>query len=118
LAAAIFVAGMVVGAGVTVRAARNQLLEAVHHPETVPPRIAARLQWKLGLSEEQTAKATAIIEQHRLAIQQVRREFQPQIEAELDLAETEIAAVLNDAQRAEWEEHFRTMRATWLPDAP
>ena len=115
---AIFASGFVVGAYATGVFIRGKVIESIKSPESVPPRIAARLRRMLGLSAEQTDEVTAIIEKRRLAIQSIRREFQPQIEEQLDEAQSEIAEVLNTEQRERWQRHITEMRSIWLPPLP
>lgn len=114
----IFFSGMVVGAYSTGVLIRGKVMESIKTPETVPPRIAARLRRILDLSEEQTAQVTAILDRRRLEIQTIRREFQPRIEEQLNEAQSEIATILSEQQRTLWQQHFAEMRATWLPPLP
>jgi hypothetical protein len=114
----IFVSGFALGAYAAGIVIRSAVIESIKTPEIVPPRIAARLRRLLDLTDEQTEQVTAILEERRLAIQSIRREFQPQIEAELDQAQTGIAAVLSDEQRGHWQRHFTEMRALWMPPVP
>jgi hypothetical protein len=118
LALVIFGSGCIVGSGATVFIVHRRIMESIHSPETVPPKVAAHLRRFLDLTDEQTEQVTAILEGRRLAIQSIRREFQPQIEQELDQVQAEIAAILNDEQRQRWQQHFTQMRSVWLPQLP
>jgi hypothetical protein len=115
---AIFASGFAVGSFATGVFIRSKVIESIQAPETVPPRIAARLRRLLGLSDEQTKEVTAIIDKRRLAIQSIRREFQPEIETQLDEAQAEISEVLTAEQRERWQRHFEEMRSIWLPPLP
>jgi hypothetical protein len=115
---AIFASGFVVGSFATGMFIRGKVIESIQSPESVPPRIAARLRRVLDLSDAQTDEVTAIIEKRRLAIQSIRREFQPQIEKQLDEAQAEIAEILSGEQRERWQRHITDMRSIWLPPLP
>jgi hypothetical protein len=115
LAVVIFISGFVIGGFTVATVIHNRVVESVHHPELVTSRIAARLRSVLDLSDGQTEEVTAIIEERRLAIQEIRREFQPRIEQELDKAQQQIAAILDARQQVAWEQHFQAMRDKWLP---
>lgn len=114
----IFLSGTVFGACGALMAVRNRVLHAVHHPEEMPPRVAARLRAKLGLSDEQTAQVQQVLAERQQAFQAIRRDVQPKVVAELDRLETDVAAILDEDQRAEWRERFDQLRDTWIPDAP
>jgi hypothetical protein len=118
LSLVIFVSGGLAGMGTTLIVSRNRVLYAIHHPEQMPSLIAARMRGKLNLSEEQVLQVETILGRRQLAIQAIRRQFQPQVERELDRVEEEIAQVLDDQQRARWHEHFGQLRHTWIPEPP
>lgn len=117
-ASSIFSSGLVVGGGATLIVVRNRALRAIHHPDEAPPRIAARLRSALRLSPEQTEQVETIVRRRQQALQAIRREVQPQVVAELDRVESEIAAVLDAGQQAKWHALFTHLRETWLPPPP
>ena len=114
----IFVSGGVAGTCITMLAIRNRVLHAVHHPEEMPSLIALRLRRTLNLSDEQVRQVEKILGRRQLAIQSIRRKFQPPIEGELDRVEEEISALLDDRQRGHWRECFEQLRAEWFPSPP
>ena len=118
LALLIFVSGLIVGGGTMLITVRHRALRVLHHPEEVPARIAARLRWKLGLSDEQTQQVEQIVRKRQQALQAIRREVQPRVTIELDRVEAEIAITLDDAQRAKWHALFAKLRETWIPPPP
>jgi len=118
LAILIFVSGLIVGGGLTLITVRHRALRAIHHPDEVPPRIAAHLRWKLGLSDEQTRQVEQIVRKRQQALQAIRRDVQPRVTIELDRVESEIAATLDDAQREKWRALFTNLRETWIPPPP
>ena len=118
LATLIFVSGLIVGGGLTLIRVRHGAMWAIHHPEEAPPRIAAHLRWKLGLSDAQTQQVEQIVRKRQQALQAIRREVQPRVMIELDRVEAEIAATLDDSQRTKWHALFTKLRERWIPPPP
>lgn len=114
----IFVAGAACGAGLTVVVVANRIQHAIQHPEEAPPRIADRLQWRLGLDDAQRAKIEAIVAKHQTELMAIRREVQPKVVEQLEQVRDEISGVLNDPQRERWTELFNEVRERWLPAMP
>jgi hypothetical protein len=114
----IFVAGAACGAGFTVVVVANRVQHAIQHPEEAPPRIAARLKWRLGLDDDQQAKVEAIVAKHQVELLAIRREFQPKVVDQLEQVRDEISGVLNDSQRERWTKLFDEVRERWLPAMP
>lgn len=114
----VFGSGFVAGTGMTLIGVRKGLLEAVHHPETMPKKVAQRLRRPLQLSDEQTRRVEEIIRDRQQSLQQIRIRVQPEVEAELDVIDREISQVLDDNQRAQWQKLFQQLRSTWLPPLP
>jgi shikimate kinase len=114
----IFIAGGVLGAGISLRFLRDRVLYVLHHPQEVPARLSLELKGRLGLNAEETEKVRQIIARRQLALQKIRREVQPQVEEELDELRKEISDALTPEQSAKWNAWFEQMRATWLPPAP
>jgi hypothetical protein len=114
----VFGSGFVVGAGLTLIGVREGLLESIHHPETMPKRVAQRLQRPLELSPEQMRRIEQIVAERQQILLQIRVRVQPEVEAELDVIQREIAKVLDEKQRVKWEQLFQDLRRTWLPAMP
>jgi predicted Co/Zn/Cd cation transporter (cation efflux family) len=90
---------------------------AIHHPEVAPARIAATIQRHLRLDDAQTAKVEQILAQRQVEIAAIRSKFQPEIVEQLDSVRDEIAAVLDEPQRAKWTTLFDQFQQRWLPPA-
>lgn len=118
MALVIFLAGMASGAAVTVVYAVNRLQYAIHHPEVAPARIAATLSRRLDLTVEQRDEIEKIIARRQTEIAAIRRQFQPQVVDQLESVHAEVAAVLDDAQRAKWTQLFDQFKKRWLPSMP
>jgi hypothetical protein len=80
---AIFLSGLLVGVGITLLAVRQGMLYGIHHPEEMPVRVVARLRRPLSLSDEQADRIESIIRQRQVHLQEIRRRYQPEVEAEL-----------------------------------
>ncbi len=111
----IFAGGFTVGGVTSLVVARNQILHAIHHPEENPKRITAQLRRQLDLSDEQTRRVRAIVQRRLAAFAAIRREVLPEVRAQLDLVEKEIAEVLHEDQKARWHARFQQLRGTWMP---
>ncbi len=118
LSLVIFASGAIVGTCSTLMLIRNQVHYRIHHPEEMPGNVASRLQRKLDLSDVQTEQVLTVLTERQQAIQQIRRDFQPKLEAELDQLEKQIGDLLDDSQSTTWRQKFQAMRAEWLPAAP
>jgi hypothetical protein len=114
----VFVAGMMVGSGLTIAVAVHKLRYAIHHPEEVPARITAVLSRRLSLSRDQALTVEGLIAKRQSRFQEIRREVQPQVQIELDGLREEIAGVLTSEQREKWERLYSESVRTWLPPAP
>ena len=110
LCLAIFVAGGVVGAGITVIHVYRTVLSALQHPERTPERIARRMQKRLDLTDEQTGRIEEILRRRQKPMLEARRELLERNAPELDALEDEVAAELTPGQALHWREHFRQMR--------
>ena len=111
----VFGSGFVAGVGLTLIGVRKGLLEAIQHPETMPRKMAQRLRRPLQLNDEQMRRIERIVAERQQALQQIRIRVQPEVDAELDVIQREIAQVLDEQQRTKWEQLFRQLRSTWLP---
>jgi hypothetical protein len=118
LAVGIFGSGFAVGGATALIVAKDRFLHMLHHPEEAPAKITARLRCKLDLTDEQAAQVEAILRRHQEAFEAIRADVQPRVEAELDGVEKDIAAVLDDSQRAQWHQRFTELRETWMPPPP
>jgi len=114
----VFGSGFVAGTGMTLIGVRKGMLDAIHHPETMPKKAAQRLRRPLQLSEDQVQRIEQIIRDRQQSLQQIRIRVQPEVEAELDVINREISQVLDDKQRAKWNQIFHQLRKTWLPQLP
>jgi hypothetical protein len=118
LLTAIFLSGLLVGVGVTLIAVRQGMLYGIHHPEQMPVRVAARLRRPLSLNDQQAGRIESIVRHRQSHLQEIRRRFQPEVEAELEQVYQEIREILDDRQRERWEQIYTRLRETWIPPLP
>ncbi len=114
----IFASGITVGVGSTLIVVRRGILYNIHHPETMPERLASHLRRRIGLTDQQTGQVQQILRRRQVALQGIRRRFQPQVEHELTQLQREVAEILDSEQRDQWDQWCRNVQSTWLPDMP
>ena len=114
----VFASGIGVGA---VGASQYMLSRMQHYranPEVLPGELSAKLQSRMNLSDEQTAKVRGIITLRHGNITSLRDASAPGILQEFSLMEQEIANVLNPTQRELWHETADWARKTFSPTDP
>jgi len=114
----LLVVGGGIGSGLPLLGVVKKAQTAIRHPEQAPARITARLKHTLNLTPEQAQSVEAILRKQQVALQDIRRDAQPRVEAELNKARDEVAAVLNPEQAAHWRELFEAKKANWMPPMP
>jgi len=117
LALVIFVSGAVAGAAVTVVTLRHKAQTAIRNPEKVPAQLAAKISERLRLDPAQEAAVRKILAGHQAALSGIRRGASPQVQAEIDELQREVAAVLTPQQAARWNRWVEQRRKRWLPGA-
>ena len=115
LYAVILFCGVVIGVGLTLGVLRSRVLKMIHHPEQQSERVARRIDGLLDLSPEQDVKVRAILDERMAGFRDIRQQVLPRVRTELDRLQEEVAAVLDEEQRATWNERFDHLRDTWLP---
>jgi hypothetical protein len=114
----ILACGMVVGSVITVSYLWNRVLDHIQNPEQIPTRITERLERRLDLTEQQAQEINAILTERQEALLAIRAEVYPRIQAELESAREEVAAVLDEEQAAEWRKMFESLRQKLTMPAP
>ncbi len=118
LSLVLLASGFIIGSGTTLLVGYRVIQHRLRHPEELPGRAVARLKRPLNLSDEQAQEIKSIMRRHLAVLQDRRRQWQPQIEAELDSIEKDVAAVLNPQQAEKWHNIARERRHAWLPPLP
>lgn len=114
----IFLAGMIAGVGGLIILVRYQAMKKLQHPEQEVPRMAARIGWQLKLNPVQVKEVEKILRNRMAALDGVRREVQPRVNAELDLVDKQITELLDARQAENWHKIFLQYRKTCVPSLP
>jgi DNA-binding NarL/FixJ family response regulator len=118
MALVIFLAGAVVGGGLTVVTIVHRVRDALAHPEQAPQRISAHLARSLDLNDEQTQRVRQILTERQRALMALRAQMQPRVQAELELAFEQINQTLNSHQQQRWRRLFDDLTSKWMPAMP
>ena len=118
LSLGLLISGMVIGSGATLIVVHRVVQHRMRHPEELPGRAVARLRRPLNLSDEQATQIRSIVRQRLTKLQSMRHQWQPQLEAELDGLEKDVAAVLKPDQVEKWYRIAHERRRQWLPPLP
>ncbi len=118
LAAVLFLAGGVCGAGLTLMLAVQHIQHVIQNPDQAPAAIAGHLSQRLGLNEAQRTQVEEILARHQRVLQGIRYRVQPQVVAELDAVRNDVDTVLTPSQRDAWHRLFARMEHHWIPPLP
>jgi cell division protein FtsB len=118
LAVVIFVAGLVCGAGFTVIVVVKRIQNAIHNPQIAATQISAAIDRRLDLNDSQREQVERIVARRQQNLVAIRRQVQPEVEAELNELRDEVAGVLDESQQQEWQTLFDRFRSRWLPKLP
>lgn len=115
LALAIFVSGVLVGGGLTFKVINGWFKRSFQDPSVLAERITRRMKKKLDLTDEQAGKVHRIISEQQKALQSLRKQVRPQIEAQIEKTRRELSVVLTSEQARKWKIRFDHYRKFWLP---
>jgi Spy/CpxP family protein refolding chaperone len=110
LLALIFLAGFAGGVVATRFVVRRMLAEAALHPTGAPPKVELTLDHKLHLTKEQREQIHEILKDSRERLRVVREEYQPQFNAIVLNARTNITSVLKPDQQARFQQFLADNR--------
>lgn len=114
LGAVILLCGMAIGSGATVLWLRDRIVPDRPRRKNVHAVIAARLQRRLNLTDEQTRKVQKIFERRLQALRTLRQDMLPRFEAEHAKLRLEMKEVLTPAQFEQWDARFKSTREHML----
>lgn len=103
LVALVFVAGVVVGVVGTRAVVRRVVAQAIAHPDRVQTVIERRLTRQLRLDADQQTKLRGILTDAHGQMDDVRRQFRPQVVLIVSNANSQITAMLTPEQQARFE---------------
>ncbi len=118
LCSVIFLAGAVLGSGVTI------LLKVQTWPrprKTLEERrdqLTERIAGKLSLNKKQTKQLKKIVERSLVNIEQIRLKILPEMQTQADALDRELRAILKKDQVAAWDKLYDTLRKTWFREPP
>jgi len=112
---AILLAGIVIGAALTLIWVRPRPIGWPSGPEFVSKKMIYDLQRYLHLSREQTEKAESILQKHMRKLNDIRMNARPQIVEQLRLMNEEISAVLTEQQKQIWQDRLQQLQRQLQP---
>jgi Spy/CpxP family protein refolding chaperone len=80
--------------------------------------IVQRLARKLDLDDQQQVQVRVIVRENLAAIRQVRRQYQPQVQEQLEQGQARISALLRPEQRETFQKMIAERKARRPPDGP
>ncbi|MFZ4575006.1 MAG: hypothetical protein ACOYN0_11450 [Phycisphaerales bacterium] len=101
---------LVIGVGLVKHWVRNQA--------DWPHRAAVRTGRALSLDSRERAEVERIFEQRFAAINDIRRENYPRLQAELDLMQSQVAQTLPPEKSARWDAFFSRLRESFVLAPP
>lgn len=112
----LFLSGLIIGGGSTAIFMVRRARQAISHPEERSARFVMGIARRLDLTPEQREQIREIVHKHEQRLQEIRRDFMPQVREEFQSMEDEIALLLTPEQRKMWHELARR-RQNWMPPA-
>ena len=110
LGSLILLCGIAIGSSVVILRFKEEMTPYEIHPERSPAIIAARMQRRLELSDEQTKKVQVLLQKRFKAVQAAHKDAGKKIDAEHKQLRAEMKKVLTDEQFKEWNSHFKRMQ--------
>ncbi len=111
----IFVSGVLVGGGLTFKVITSGFKRSFQDPAVSAERITHRMKKRLDLTDDQVVRVQRIILERQKALQSLRKQVWPQLEAQIEKTRQELAAVLTPEQARKWEKRFSRFMEFWLP---
>ena len=112
----IFVAGGLIGSGLTVIFRPEQTRRGRRSIEEIRDRMTEKIADKLDLSAQQTEQHRRIVEDRLKEWRKLFREIQPRLEKQAAILKANVAAMLNDEQKARWEQVYAERFNRWFPE--
>ena len=109
----VFLAGLAVGVVGTRLVVRQMVRTAIERPDRVRLMLERRLDRRLNLTADQQAQVHDILTNAQAQIQDLRREFRPQLGRVVMQANREITAILTPGQRVRFERMKRENPLFW-----
>jgi hypothetical protein len=105
----ILLAGMLVGAAVTLVSIRHFTPQRPLPPDAVVERMISQIGPRLRLSPEQRQQITPILRRHINRLEQIRAQGRDQIGEDLKEMNDEMSLVLNPEQQRRWQRYMESL---------
>ena len=112
----IFVAGILVGASLSVIVCSEPWPRPRRTLEQTRDALTERIADRLELSPAQTEQLRGVVEDRLTAIRQLRSQIQPQAQRQGELLRDNVAALLDERQRAKWAELYGVLSQKWFAE--
>jgi hypothetical protein len=106
----VFVAGFAGGVVATRMIVRETVAYAIAHPAGAGSKVEAKLDYKLRLNDKQREQIHEILRQSREKLRDLREDFQPQFNAAVYDARTNISAILTPDQQRRFDDFLADNR--------
>ena len=113
----VFLSGVLVG-GFGFGLYSHRAVEARMSPEAMRRQYLEDMRTRLKLSKDQVDKLTVILEGTRARFHELREKYRPDVKAIQDQQVTSIRAILDEAQRTEYEKLREEREKRHQPDRP
>ncbi len=110
LGLAILFFGMIIGGGITLHIGHVMILHTLNPGDEMAEHIGRRIDRKLDLSADQRSRVDAIVRRRVAAFREILDDAYPRILEQIRLMHDEVARVLTEEQRMEWNAHVEEMR--------
>ncbi len=115
---ALFVAGMLCGAGLTVLHVMHVIRQGMAHPHDRTEHIMDRMTQQLDLTADQQKRIRDILTAQGRDLAAIHKDTMSKVKERLQRAEREIGEVLTPAQLEKWRALMNDMRQRWQPPGP
>lgn len=110
----IFLAGAIVGSGITVWLRLEDWPRPARTFEQRRDRLTDRIAGKLDLNTEQTETLRTIIGERLENLEKIREKILPEMQTEAETLNRELSAVLTEKQKQQWNELYATLFKKWF----
>ena len=106
----ILLAGLAIGASLTLILGRGLLEHRPRGREIAGERMIRNLKRHLQLSSEQAEQIEPILKKHLEALHKIRIEARPKVIEQFELMNDEISSILSEQQKSLWQRHFHRLQ--------
>ena len=118
LCSVIFISGGVIGAGVAGLSRTKPWPPPRRTLQERTDRLTKKIADKVDLSAEQTEQLRVIIKERIEAIESIRHEMLPKMQAQVQLLDAKLTPLLDDRQNTKWKKLYAQLSRRWLNKPP